>query len=289
MMSAFESLIEELERDHSLDEPGRLRRRIEVLDQLESWLVHCESGRLLETDIYQRVKTICGKLEAVNTELYKSIRREIERGAGQSILFQHLAEFGSDRLLDGLESREGYDFLDELIGGVLQLPEPGAEALHLEAEMVPYQPTPARHIFDLIRRTGLTERDVLVDLGSGLGHVPLLTAICTPARSIGIELEVAYVHCARRSAQALNLNRVTFIQQDVRAADLSEGTVFYLYTPFTGTILRVVLDSLRREAASREIWIYTFGPCATAVAEERWLEAGGVVETRRITVFRSRG
>src|ERR1700679_1217347 len=100
MMSAFESLIEELERDHSLDEPGRLRRRIEVLDQLETWLVHCESGRLLETDIYQRVKTIWGKLEAVNTELYKSIRREIERGAGQSILFQHLAEFGSDRLLD---------------------------------------------------------------------------------------------------------------------------------------------------------------------------------------------
>jgi Histone methylation protein DOT1 len=289
MTSAVESLIGELERDHSLYEPDRLRRRIEALDQLEAWLVHCESARLVEPGIYQRTKTIHGKLEAANSELYQSIRREIQRGAGRNVLFQYLAEVGSDWVSDGLQSREGYDYLDELIGGVLQLPEPGAAAAQLEKEMVPYQPTPARHVFDLIGRTALTERDVLVDLGSGLGHVPLLTAICTPARSIGIELEAAYVECARRSAEALNLNNVTFAQQDVRAADLSEGTVFYLYTPFTGTILRAVLDSLRREAASREIRICTFGPCAPTVAEERWLEASGSVETHRIAVFRSRG
>jgi hypothetical protein len=289
MTSAVESLIEELERDHSLDEPGRLRRRIEALDQLDAWLVHGESARLIEVGIYRRAKAIHGKLEAVNSELYQAIGREIQRGADRNFLFQYLSESGSDRVSDGLLSREGYDYLDELIGGVLQLQEPVAGAAHLEAEMVPYQPTPAQHIFDLISRTALTERDVLVDLGSGLGHVPLLTAICTPARSIGIELESAYVDCARRSAEALNLNNVAFIQQDARAADLSEGTAFYLYTPFTGTILRAVLDSLRQESASREIRICTFGPCAPTVAEERWLEADRVVETRRITVFRSRG
>jgi Histone methylation protein DOT1 len=287
MTSAVESLIGELERDHSLDKPGQLRRRIEALDQLEAWLVHGESARLVEPGIYQRAKAIYGKLEAVNSELYRAIGREIQRGAGRNILVQYLAKFGSDRVSDGLQSGEGYDYLDELIGGVLQLQEPIAGAAHLEAEMVHYQPTPARHIFDLIRRIALTERDVLVDLGSGLGHVPLLTAICTPARSIGIELEAAYVDCARRSAQALNLNNVTFIQQDARAADLSRGTVFYLYTPFTGTILRAVLDSLRQESASREIRICTFGPCAPTVAEERWLEARGAVQSRRITIFSS--
>jgi hypothetical protein len=31
--------------------------------------------------------------------------------------------------------------------------------------MVQYQPTPARHIIDLILRSGLTAEDVLVDLG----------------------------------------------------------------------------------------------------------------------------
>jgi hypothetical protein len=288
-MNAVESLIGELECDHSLEEPRRLRRRIEALDQLEAWLVHGESARLIGPEIYQRAKAIHGKLEAVNAELYQSIRREIQRGAGRNILFQYLPEFGADRVSDGIMNKEGYDYLDELIGGVLQLQEPVAETAPLDVEMVAYQPTPARHVLDLIRRTELTERDVLVDLGSGLGHVPLLVAICTGARSVGVELEATYVDCARRSTLALNLNNVTFVQQDVRAADLLGGTVFYLYTPFTGTILRAVLDSLRREAASREIRICTFGPCATTVAKERWLEADGVVETRRITVFRSRG
>ena len=43
--------------------------------------------------------------------------------------------------------------------------------------------------------------------------------------------------------ERLKLERVTFIQQDARAADFSGGTVFYLYTPFTGSILRSVLDN----------------------------------------------
>ena len=155
-------------------------------------------------------------------------------------------------------------------------------------EMVFYQPTPARVIFDLIDRIELTTRDVLVDLGSGLGHIPLLAGICTGARCIGIELEPAYVDSARRSARALNLTRVTFVQQDSRAADFSSGTVFYLYTPFTGTILRAVLDSLRREAASREIRVCAFGPCASIVAVEPWLQIVGPLEANRATIFRSR-
>jgi hypothetical protein len=62
----------------------------------------------------------------------------------------------------------GYDYLDELISGVLQFEELSAEVVRLESEMVSYGPTPARHILDLIGRTTLTERDFLIDLGSGL-------------------------------------------------------------------------------------------------------------------------
>jgi hypothetical protein len=64
--------------------------------------------------------------------------------------------------------------------------------------------------------------------------------------------------------------------------------VFYLYTPFSGTILRAVLDSLRREAASRPIRICTFGPCTPTIAEEQWLEPTGALDTDRIAVFCSR-
>jgi len=170
----------------------------------------------------------------------------------------------------------------------LQFDEPDAEVAELAAEMVFYQPTPARHILDLLGRLALTERDVLVDIGSGLGHVPLLASIRWGARSVGIELLAAYVDCARRSARALNLTNVTFVQQDARSADYSSGTVFYLYTPFIGTILRAVLDSLRREASGREIRVCTYGPCTSTVAEEPWLEVVGTVETDRTAIFHSR-
>lgn len=96
-----------------------------------------------------------------------------------------------------------------------------------------------------------------------------MTSICTSASCTGIELEPSYVDSARKSARSLNLNNVRFIQGDARAVDLSDGTVFYLYTPFIGAILRDVLNSLRREAAKREIRICTFGPCTRVVAEEQ--------------------
>jgi 16S rRNA A1518/A1519 N6-dimethyltransferase RsmA/KsgA/DIM1 with predicted DNA glycosylase/AP lyase activity len=153
--------------------------------------------------------------------------------------------------------------------------------------MVFYQPTPARHIFHMIAVTALTASDVLVDLGSGLGHVPLLVSMCTGASSVGIEVEASYVERARQCAQRLNLNRVAFIQQDARAADLSGGTVFYLYTPFTGSTLRCVLNLLRREAATRRIRICTYGPCTSVIAEESWLVATAAPATDRIAVFSS--
>ena len=47
---------------------------------------------------------------------------------------------------------------------------------------------------------------------------------------------------ARECADSLGLSRITFVQQDVRDADLGAGTVFSTpYTPFTGTLLRTVL------------------------------------------------
>ncbi len=181
----------------------------------------------------------------------------------------------------------GHDYLDELISGIFQFEEPSAEAVHLESDMVAYQPTPARHIFDLVGRAALTERDFLIDLGSGLGHVTLTASICTSATCAGIELEPSYADCARKSARSLNLNNVRFIQSDVRASDLSGGTVFYLYTPFTATILRDVLNLLRQEAVKRAIRICTFGPCTRLIAEEQWLSVIGPLEADRIAIFRS--
>ncbi|HEY4907344.1 MAG TPA: class I SAM-dependent methyltransferase [Candidatus Acidoferrum sp.] len=185
------------------------------------------------------------------------------------------------------EDGDSYDCLDELLSGVFRFVVPDKPKIDLPSEMVAYQPTPARHIFEMIRRAKFTPKDVFVDLGSGLGHVPLLIAICTSARAIGIDLEPAYVECARHSAEELRLHSATFLTHDARDADLSSGTVFYLYTPFRGAILRTVLDRLRAEADTRAIRVCSFGPCTTIVMAEAWLTLDPN-DSGRISVFRSR-
>jgi Methyltransferase domain len=282
--TALTSLIEDLQQDHSLEEPRHLRQRIEALDELDAFLLGAPAGQLIAATLLHWAKAIYSRLESVNISLYKSMRQNIRRGAGRASLLEWMPDGNT---ATSLTNSRGYDYLDELISGVLQFEKPSAEIVQLDPEMVAYQPTPARHIFDLIRRTELTERDFLIDLGSGPGHVTLMASICTRAHCTGIELEPSYVDCGRKSAQSLNLNNVRFIHGDARAADLSHGTVFYLYTPFSGAILRDVLNSLRRETVKREIRICTFGPCTRVVAEEQWLTAIEPPETDGIAIFRS--
>jgi hypothetical protein len=283
--NALVSLIGELEQDRSLHEPRHLRQRFDALDALDTYLSDGPDGQPIGTAAHHRARAMYAELESVNFRLYEAIRRDIQRGAGGGSLLEWTPDWNGAA---SLTNSRGYDHLDDLTSGVLQFEQPSAEVVQLESEMVSYQPTPARHIFDLIVRIALTERDFLIDLGSGLGHVTLMASICTAASCTGIELEPSYVNCAQKSARSLNLNNVSFIQGDAREADLSVGTIFYLYTPFTGTILRDVLNSLRQEAVRREIRICTFGPCTRVVAEEQWLSVIGALETDRIAIFRSR-
>ncbi len=292
MKVALQDLVAELEQDVSLYEPDQLRQRIEALDRIETCLFHKprpedDAAMAEESALKRRVEVISELMDAANHALYEEIRAEIRRGDGA----RHLLEWAklydpavhADYQLNGV----GYDYLDALVTGVLKFDEPDSGIAELAPEMVFYQPTPARFIFDLIQCSALNEQDVLIDLGSGLGHVPLVANICTGARCIGIEIEGLYADCARRSAQALALKQVTFIQQDVRLADLSEGTVFYLYTPFKGAVLRTVLDMLKAEASKREIRVCSLGPCTDAVLQESWLKVEGEQIVDQLTLFRS--
>jgi hypothetical protein len=280
-LSALSTLVATLEQDQALLEPQRLRERAEAMDRLETLLLDepiGDPGRL-----GARASAIRARLESADSDLFQFMRSEIRRGAGKDCLLQWWAARDVGRIRG-----DGYDDLDDLVAGILQFDQPMQESVERTAEMVAYQPTPARHIFDLIGRAALDENDVLVDVGAGLGHVAMLAAICSAARTIGIEMEGAHVDCARRSAQSLQLPRVTFIRQDARVADYSSGTLFYLYTPFTGTVLRAVLDQLREQASGRQIRVCTYGPCTQWVAHEPWLEACDPLHADRVVILRSR-
>ena len=286
----LQNLITQLEAESSLFEADQLRKRIDALDELDAHFGGADSkGFSGDPDvavIHRRAKEIRTRLEAANAAIYQSIRLEVRRGDRPRMLLQWIQALAfcdeAGRPFPGL----GYDYLDELVSGVLQLREPGKAEIHPGPDMVFYQPTPVRHILQMIG--ALSAGDVLVDLGSGLGHVPLLVSMLTPVRSVGIEVEAAYVACARECAASLGLSGVRFVQDDARRADLSGGSVFYLYTPFTGTMLTEVLERLRKEGAGRPIKVCTLGPCTSQVAEQLWLEADAPPDTERVTLFRSR-
>lgn len=276
MTITWKTRLEELLQDRSLRDPDQLERRIDALEQLESWLVH----DTLPPSLRQSSEALVAELEAINQRLFQTIRQDIQRGRGAETLRAWAAS------MPGADTEESYDPLDTLISGVLDFREP-PDAIELGPEMVFYHPTPARHIFDFIEQASLTHQDVVMDLGAGLGHVTLLTAICTGAQCVGVELQPAYVASARQCAEELHVRNAQFIAQDVRGADVSRGTVFYLYTPFTGGILRAVLDVLKREAESRAIRLCTLGPCTAVVANESWLKPDGACDAKRTVLFRS--
>ena len=277
-----------LEADSSLFQPERLRERLIALDGLDAGFGGFDledSTRCADSRIHQRAKALWTRLEAANAALYQSVRSDIVRGGQPGALLQWLQDSAtqneSKSPLPGLD----FDCRDEMVSGVLQLREPSEPNLQRSPEMVAYQPTPVRHILHLIAATALAEDDVFVDLGSGLGHVPLLVSMLKGVRSVGIEVQAAYVDSAQECARSLRLNRVGFVAADARAADLSSGTVFYLYTPFKGSILADVLSMLRRESMHRSIKICSLGPCTNTVANETWLKTSSKPSAGRIAVF----
>src|SRR5258708_29248411 len=80
-----------LEADSSLFEPGRLRERLDVLDDLDTVFGDFDSEAFKkETNgrIHHQAKAIRNLLEAVNAELYQAIRSEIMHGAQPHTLLQ---------------------------------------------------------------------------------------------------------------------------------------------------------------------------------------------------------
>jgi hypothetical protein len=281
-------LIAGREADPSLFEPKQLRARLDALDELDSRFAGFNAKDFMDdadARIHHNAKAIRTRIESANAEVYESIRSAIVRGALPDSLLQWIqASEETARPARGFN----YDYRDEVVSGVLQLREPSKPRLHPRPEMMFYQPTPVRHILNLIMAGALSEDEVFVDLGSGLGHVALLASMLTGVQSLGIEVEAAYVASAQECAQSLRVSRVRFIQEDARTADLSSGSVFYLYSPFTGSILADVLDRLHTESKNRPIRICTLGPCTCTFAKESWLKPMAVPDPGQITVFQRR-
>jgi SAM-dependent methyltransferase len=116
---------------------------------------------------------------------------------------------------------------DTTAGVTVQEQRPQAEG---EEVAVPYVTTPPAVVDAMLTMAGVTASDVVYDLGSGDGRIPIRAAQEFGAQSVGIEIKPELVEKARARARAEEVaDQVEFRRQDLFEADISEATVVTLY------------------------------------------------------------
>ena len=150
------------------------------------------------------------------------------------------------------------------LGGV---PEDGPD---LPRGCTPYLPCSVDALLGVVEQVPMDASDVFVDVGSGLGRAALLVHFLTGARAIGVEVQSGLVTAARELAKRLGVSRVSTVHGDAAKLGglVQNGTVFFLYCPFSGPRLAKVLADLELVARERVIRVCCVGlpplPC-------RWL------------------
>jgi Histone methylation protein DOT1 len=248
----------------------------------------------LPASLTERLNALHKRLTDFDLALFQHIRTDIRQGhhTPQSLRAE-LEQLTSYTRWNPRETRHTFDNLDVLLDGILQLDDaPFIYQPTADLEMVYYLPTPARIILTLADYTDLKPDDVFYDLGSGAGRVPLLLHLITGLHTKGVEFNPKLHELAECGRTTLNISakNVTFIEGDARTADYSDGTIFYMFTPFQGEMFQTVLDRLKQEALQRPIRVYAHGGCIPTVKEQAWLreQTPTQLEAYRMAVFYSR-
>jgi precorrin-6B methylase 2 len=95
---------------------------------------------------------------------------------------------------------------------------------------VRYEPTPMPVVHAMLKLANVGPGDVVYDLGSGDGRIPITAAKEFGARGVGIEIDPDLVTRARTNAQQAGVqDRVEFRVGDMYAADVAPATVVTLF------------------------------------------------------------
>lgn len=288
------SELKALERDKALEEETNLASRAKALEFIAfvNEIVRVRSRLEGLKALKQQADSLRNRLKAVDECLVKRLRTDIQEGRyTRESLRRELDQYTSYSPEKQGRSHIGYDGLDKLLSGMLEvdpLPRPTKERL---PEMVHYEPTPARAVLDLIDSVDLKPDDVFYDLGSGLGQVVILVNLLTGIKTKGVEFEPAFHHHAQKIVRKLGLTNIELINADARDVDYSDGTIFFMFTPFKGAMLQTVLDKLRHEAQKRMITVCTYGPCTRHVFNQSWLKStdSDANHDFKLAVFHSKG
>ena len=93
-----------------------------------------------------------------------------------------------------------------------------------------YYPTPPETVAEMLRMAEIKKGDVLYDLGSGDGRIPIAAATQYGIRAVGIEIDPKLVAEAEENAVKANVSQlVRFRNEDMFRVNYSEATIVTLY------------------------------------------------------------
>ncbi len=95
---------------------------------------------------------------------------------------------------------------------------------------VHFDPTPWDVVEAMLNKAGVTQDDVVYDLGCGDGRFVIMAAKKFGARGVGIDIDPMRIKESKENAQMANVSdRTVFIEGDRFKADIREATVVTLY------------------------------------------------------------
>jgi cyclopropane fatty-acyl-phospholipid synthase-like methyltransferase len=95
---------------------------------------------------------------------------------------------------------------------------------------IPFVPTPIEVVDRMLELAGVTENDVVYDLGSGDGRVVIRAAKRFGARGVGVEMDSQLIAASRKKAREEGVGHlVEFRVADALKTDVSPATVVTLY------------------------------------------------------------
>jgi cyclopropane fatty-acyl-phospholipid synthase-like methyltransferase len=95
---------------------------------------------------------------------------------------------------------------------------------------VVYVPTPQPVVDAMLKLANVKKGDVLYDLGSGDGRIPITAAKRFGVRAIGIDIDPERIAEAKENAKKAGVtNLVTFRNADLFTSNISEASVVTLY------------------------------------------------------------
>jgi len=103
-------------------------------------------------------------------------------------------------------------------------------AARTQAPDVIYVPTPYEVVDEMLKLAGVKKGDVLYDLGSGDGRIPVTAAKKFGIRAVGIDIDPTRIEEAKENAKKNGVTKlVEFRNEDLFRAKLGDATVVTLY------------------------------------------------------------